>query len=232
MAEGGVDPGWDARPSWLTTKLNNQKHLSGGMRMRCRNSDAFASWKLVAAWLSNAPLQASAAPGRGGIAGVLRADGSPAFLYGEITGYWLRWASFYAPNRARMTTALAFITDQWSGDEPAATRLGAAADWRNRGVFSFDLAMMLRGIADARPVVGDAASTEAAATLQPWLERLTDAAGGLRPCLAWPGATLPPSWSTRPGASPGDAAPSDIPLHRRSWHHGTWTRRRRVMRAT
>ncbi len=50
-------------------------------------------------WLATAPLQAAGGPAAGGIAGVLDKTGTPAFIYGEITGYWLRWASLYASIR-------------------------------------------------------------------------------------------------------------------------------------
>ena len=47
----------------------------------------------VAHWLKSAAIQRTQGAGFGGIAGHLDAAGRPGFIYGEITGYWLRWAS-------------------------------------------------------------------------------------------------------------------------------------------
>ncbi len=151
------------------------------------------------AWLAGAGLQVQEGPCVGGIAGCLGADGQPAFVYGEITGYWLSWAARYAPDARRMTAATAFIAEHWGGSRPAPTRHGAPDDWRNGAFFSFDLAMMLRGVADAAPVVGVAPARRAAVHLVAWLERLVDENGSLRSHCAISGSALPQRWSTRPG---------------------------------
>jgi len=153
----------------------------------------------VAHWLKSAAIQRTQGAGFGGIAGHLDAAGRPGFIYGEITGYWLRWASLYAPNPELMTAAVEFIARQWSGTSPAPTRAGAPEDWRNGAVFSFDLAMILRGLADAAPIVGEVRCTEVAARLVPWLERMISANGTLLSHLALGTAELPDRWSTRCG---------------------------------
>jgi hypothetical protein len=153
----------------------------------------------VAAWLKTAQIQQVDGPGRGGIAGTLDASGRAAFLYGEITGYWLRWASIYAPDPQSMSSAVEFLQVQWSGPDPALTRLGAGADWRNSAVFSFDLAMILRGLADAAPIAGHDRCAQTATRIVPWLARMIDAQGILQSHLALNGAELPARWSTRPG---------------------------------
>jgi hypothetical protein len=153
----------------------------------------------VAHWLNNAEIRHTQGAEFGGIAGHVDAGGRPGFIYGEITGYWLRWASLYAADPDLMAAAVGFLTRQWSDGPPAATRVGANGDWRNNAVFSFDLAMILRGIADAAPVVGEAPCAHAAALLVPWLERMISHNGTLLSHLGLGGHELPDRWSTRCG---------------------------------
>jgi hypothetical protein len=135
------------------------------------------------------------------VAGLLEAGGRIAFLYGEITGYWLSWAS--APGSGvpaeRVKLGVQFLTRSWSHPTPPSTRQGRDGDWRNRALFSFDLAVMLRGLADVIPVAGRAACQEAAVLLSPWLERLVTAEGLLAACLNVVPGPLPARWSTKPG---------------------------------
>jgi len=153
----------------------------------------------VGHWLKAAPIQHIQEARHGGIAGYLDAAGRPGFIYGEVTGYWLRWASLYAPNPEPMTAAVRCIARQWSGTSPAPTRAGAFRDWRNGAVFSFDLAMILRGLADAVPVVGEAWCAKAASLIVPWLERMIGPNGTLLSHLALGTGELPDRWSTRCG---------------------------------
>ena len=160
----------------------------------------------IAAWLTSANIQQTCGAGRGGIAGKFDANGKPLFLYGEITGYWLRWASLYAPDPQRMGAAVQFLHDQWSGPDPAPTRFGAVADWRNSALFSFDLAMMLRGLADATPVAGHDRCARTAARIVPWLDRMIDAQGLLQSHRTLNTAELPSRWSTLSGPSQAKTA--------------------------
>jgi hypothetical protein len=98
-----------------------------------------------------------------------------------------------------MGAAVAFLARQCSPAEPPPTRHGLSGDWRNGAVFSFDLAMMLRGLADAAPVVGEAPCRAAAMRLVPWLVRMISAEGTLLACLPHRKVPLPMRWSTRPG---------------------------------
>jgi hypothetical protein len=166
----------------------------------------------ICVWLRNAPLQATTGSGRGGVAGVLNADGNAPYIYGEITGYWLRWSSLYAPDRERMSSAVEFLRRQWSGTEPGETRVGAPGDWRNRAVFTFDLAMAVRGLADAGPIVGDSTCADVAALVLPWIERMIGPEGRLQPFLPLGAEPLPDSWSTRQGGgcSPANARELDF----------------------
>ena len=151
-------------------------------------------------WLRTAPIQATGTSDGGGIAGQLDTADRRTFVYGEVTGYWLSWSSVYAPDRVRMGAAVEFLRRQWSRARAAQTRLGAPLDWRNRAAFSFDLAMMMRGLAAAAPIVGSTRCAGAAARLTPWLERLVDTDGSLRSHLVLAQGNVPTRWSTLPGA--------------------------------
>jgi hypothetical protein len=166
------------------------------LRLGSHEADARAR---IRNWLGRNGPYLGCGPARGGIAGQVGADGQAVFLYGEVAGYWLQWAASYAPDPGRMGSVVAFIGQQWEGPQAAPTRLGADGDWRNRAVFSFDLAMMLRGVAAAAPVVGAARACEVASVLVHWLERLVDAEGCLMSHIAMQPGPLPRRWSTCDG---------------------------------
>lgn len=184
----------------FSTRTDNESPPSSRAREIDECCDAIASW------LTSAGIQQAHGVGRGGIAGKFDANGRIVFLYGEITGYWLSWASLYAPDPARMGAAVEFLQHQWSGPDPAPTRYGAGSDWRNGALFSFDLAMILRGLADAAPVAGQDRCARTAARIVPWLDRMINAQGLLQSHHALNEAELPARWSTRPGPSQAKTA--------------------------
>jgi len=153
----------------------------------------------IGTWLCEAPLRHAPDLELGGVAGRLSASGGVEFHYGEVAGYWLSWAALYAPNSNRMTAVVNWLDRQWSGPYPAATRVGVRSDWRNQGVSSFDLAMIVRGLADAAPFVGEAPCSKAAARIAGWLDRMVGADGRLDPWLVLDSAGFPDRWSTRRG---------------------------------
>jgi hypothetical protein len=114
-----------------------------------------------------------------------------------------------------MESVVAFIAQQWEGPQAAPTRLGADGDWRNRAMFSFDLAMMLRGVAAAAAVIGAARAREVACVLVGWLERFVDAEGQLMSHIALQPGPLPRRWSTREGPyqTKTAAAVLSVPAH-------------------
>ena len=157
-------------------------------------------------WLLTAPIQSTAPPFPGGVTAWLEADDTIGFTYGEITGYWLTWLSGLGTARERVdrtAAAVAFLDATWSGAEPPATRLyvhPGAPDWRNRAVFSFDMAMIVRGLAHAVPAVGLECCTAVARHVMPWLTRCIGADGTLLTHVAVAGGgPLPWRWSTTPG---------------------------------
>ena len=150
-------------------------------------------------WLCEAPLRRAPNLELGGVAGRLLLSGDAEFHYGEIAGYWLSWAALYAPNSNLMTTVVKWLDRQWSGPYPAATRIGARSDWRNQGVSAFDLAMIVRGLADAAPFVGEAACGRVAVRIASWLDRMVSADGRLNAWLVLDSEGFPDRWSTRRG---------------------------------
>ena len=153
----------------------------------------------IGGWLCEAPLRHAPNLEPGGVAGRLLVSGEAEFHYGEIAGYWLSWAALYAPNSNLMTAVVNWLDRQWSGPYPAATRIGVRSDWRNQGVCSFDLGMIVRGLADAAPLVGDAACGRVAARIAGWLDRMVGADGRLNPWLVLDSVGFPDRWSTRRG---------------------------------
>lgn len=142
----------------------------------------------------------------GAVIGSFDPDGRARYAYPEIAGYYLSWlawlsASGSAPTQLNQAIAVTTWLQRWivSGH---ATRPCAAevVDWRNRGLFAFDLAMLLRGLAAAKAQKlladdSDVLSAQVCALLC----RMLDNRGELSPVLLLEG-TLPQRWSTQSGA--------------------------------
>ncbi|MGH7053805.1 MAG: hypothetical protein ACREFA_08300 [Stellaceae bacterium] len=158
-------------------------------------------------WLLSPAIQVQSGPHTGAIAGWLESDGRPSFAYGEITGYWLSWISGLAGERpqlaSRVRAAVDFLARAWSQPQPPQTRFylaAAAPDWRNRAVFSFDMAMILRGLAHAAALIGTGSCAAAAERIVPWLVRCIGSDGTLATHrIIDAGGPLPRRWSTEPG---------------------------------
>lgn len=115
--------------------------------------------RVLASWLLNGGVQLTRGPHAGGVVGSVYADGRPAYVYPEITGYYMQWLSWLAAGNG-VTPALthrAAMAQRWLAawiqdtDLPL-TRVYLHAndhDWRNQALFFFDLAMVLRGVASA-----------------------------------------------------------------------------------
>lgn len=165
-------------------------------------------------WLLTAPIQSTAGPCAGGVTGWLEADGTASYAYGEITGYWLTWLSGIPQDSSRVASraaaAVGFIEASWGGSAPPPTRIylrAAAPDWRNRAIFSFDMAMMVRGLAHTRELVGPERCAAAAARILPWLARCIGEDGTLMTHLPLAGGgPLPCRWSTQAGPFQAKAA--------------------------
>ena len=160
-------------------------------------------------WLFSA-VQLERGPDCGGVIGSTSSVRGPEYLYPEATGYFLTWLAFLASMRGvtsdlstralRATTWLSY-----KSGNGLATRHhlnGDARDWRNRGLFSFDLAMACRGVAAVRGWIPRALADECLDRLLRLYTRLCPGDGALMPVLPHSNAKardLPARWSTRPG---------------------------------
>ncbi|MFF6777033.1 hypothetical protein ACFY8W_26265 [Streptomyces sp. NPDC012637] len=164
-------------------------------------------------WLLSGGARIEEGAQRGGVAGRLDRDGRPEFVYLEITGYYLTAMAWLASGaassldraaeaRAHGGQALDWMTRTLSERGVPPTRLYVSAvpsDWRNAGVFTFDLAMAARGAATFGQVTGDDAWKEPAAGLCASIDGMTSGSAVLRSHDAVARAPLPDRWSTRPG---------------------------------
>jgi hypothetical protein len=171
----------------------------------------------IANWLLAGPAQMRAGTQVGGVAGCVSACGSVNYVYPEIAGYYLQWLTWRAqrfgnsPALADRAAAVQSWLAVWlAAADPPLTRVhlrDAGDDWRNRAVFCFDLAMVLRGLAAAaraRLLVADAAVV---AGVSRQLERLIATDGLFDACVTHvAGDTLPERWSTRRGGFLAKAA--------------------------
>ena len=70
-------------------------------------------------WLLHAPIQPEDGEHRGAVAGWLDEDHRPAFLYGEVTGYYLTCGGFMARDagsellRQRLDAAESWLSSIW-----------------------------------------------------------------------------------------------------------------------
>jgi hypothetical protein len=170
----------------------------------------------VARWLLEGPAQLGEGLEAGGVAGIVDADGRAAYVYPEITGYYLQWlawrAARYGEDSAlacRAQSAQRWIGAWLGAASPPLTRvhLGVAGDdWRNDAVFLFDVAMVLRGLGAAARWRLLEPSPAIVAGVCAELDRLVDGDGHLEACVRHRGDAMPARWSTRRGAFLAKAA--------------------------
>ncbi|HEY5307732.1 MAG TPA: hypothetical protein VIK97_04425 [Casimicrobiaceae bacterium] len=185
------------------------KHAAAALRMR-RATPARAPARALETWLMHGPAQVGHGPHAGAVAGMTDTSGSVAYVYPEITGYFLQWLAWRAQRgddaaalRDRAARAQRWLKT-WIAGEPPLTRLhfdGATSDWRNDAVFCFDLAMVLRGLASAAQAQLVTVDATLVAGVVRQLERLLGPDDAFEACVANAGAAnLPARWSTLRGA--------------------------------
>lgn len=158
-------------------------------------------------WLANPTVFSD-----GAIAGSIDESGCALYTYPEISGYYLSYLAY----RFCLDGAGEYLVEKgqkilghqqqiWSESLPPPTRLyldpllQSQVDWRNQGLFIFDVAMLARGIADISPYV-DTGSWPAQKLLH-YIDGFWDGQG-LNPVRWFAGRPkeVPDRWSTRTGA--------------------------------
>lgn len=202
----------------------------------------------IEGWLLQSGVQIDKGAERGGVAGWLDEGGRPEFVYLEIAGYYLTamaWLSSGAASSADYAVAArqsAHRAADWIANyissQDLLTRLylsKQADDWRNSGVFTFDLAMAARGLGAtiANPTVGTEEHREALNKLCTMLDNISFSAEVMASHESVPGTAtaMPDRWSTRPGPHHLKAAAAVLGLPagaaskalndvaRRTWEH-------------
>ncbi len=140
----------------------------------------------------------------------MESGGAVPYSYGEATGYLLTWLRFRqavsAPEdglQPRMRSAFEWLSLRWVDTQIPFTRCYRNGhqfeDWRNRFLFSFDLAMMLRGAYAASPNVGTALAGPVVCGLIARLKSFVDRDGTLASARQVRDGPRPERWSVSPG---------------------------------
>lgn len=173
-----------------------------------RGSRNLALIQNIQDWLLSSHVQLTDEPHRGGVVGWLNEKGSPEFLYPELMGYYLTWLAFLSIVSHRNETifsharnALRWISDQFAGGHVPLTRLylqSSGEDWRNSVIFSFDTAMLSRGVALAPCFDGERGREDTLARILNRLGYFIGSDGFIQPYLraqSGPSLPLPDRWS-------------------------------------
>lgn len=139
----------------------------------------------------------------GGVISWLDRDGRWNGLYPEIAGYCLLFCTLLADagqGEARARRVAAWLDSIAPDGEPPTIILasGDAEDWRNRALFSFDLAIILRGLLAARSAFPGSVPDGLLDRVVRTLGRL-DERGQLASHRTRRGGLLPEKWSTTQG---------------------------------
>ena len=165
---------------------------------------------LVRDWLLTSAVQITTGADSGGVAGWLNSSLQPEYLYLEITGYYLSSMAFIATTDpalkdeavARAELALGWLERLLNDSVHLPTRKyinQTEQDWRNQAVFSFDIGMVIRGIAAILPLCTDRARCET--LLAAYVDRLRpffENCSTLKSHIALDNSVvMPDKWSTR-----------------------------------
>jgi hypothetical protein len=174
-----------------------------------RDAAAAPRWDgSLGAWLRNVA-QCQHGPHAGAIAGCITVSGTASYVYPEIAGYYLTWLAWRAardghdPDDAERARAVQRWLGKWLAMPSLPTRVhfdGTSDDWRNRALFCFDVAMVLRGLAAAGRVGLLAPDRAVVDGMCRALARLVAGDGAFDACVSHgPGGPIPDRWSTRRG---------------------------------
>jgi hypothetical protein len=171
----------------------------------------------LARWLLDGGVQLATGANAGGVAGWLDGAGNAAYVYPEITGYYLQWLAWQAVRdgaphvlKIRAVAAQRWLASWIVRGETPPTRVYPGAhesDWRNSALFFFDLAMTARGVASATRVGLIAPDAALVRNLSAKFSRLIGSDGMFVACVRANAVTqVPARWSTRRGGFLAKAA--------------------------
>jgi hypothetical protein len=171
---------------------------------------------LLSSWLLGPIVQLGAGPHAGAAIGWTDSDGNGAYVYPEITGYYLQWLAWQAAchgarddTRRRAAAAQRWLRSWVSTAGVPATRVylrTSDPDWRNSALFFFDLAMVMRGLASVARIALIDVDERLVDRLSQLLLMLVARDGMFEACIATGEVQLPIRWSTRRGAFLAKAA--------------------------
>jgi hypothetical protein len=169
----------------------------------------------VEGWLLESDALLANGPHRGGVAGWLDENGRPEFVYLEITGYYLTSMAWLAASAASSTgrreralehgrRAVDWMRTVTAGGALPQTRIYLSSegdDWRNAAIFTFDLAMAVRGVASFAALARVEEEPTLIRDLGAHVEEIRSNSALLPSHALRHGAacSLPDRWSTRPG---------------------------------
>jgi len=178
--------------------------------------DLATARRSIESWLRD-NAQLTGGPNAGGVAGAIDPDLGTVYVYPEITGYFLRWLAWLRVRGAESLPLArrAAACQRWLGSWAERTQvpptrvylLAETRDWRNSGIFFFDLAMVLRGLASATEVALIRVDERLVERLVALLSTLLARDGMFAACLSTsPQTPLPDRWSTPRGGFLAKAA--------------------------
>lgn len=147
----------------------------------------------VACWLLHSGIQIKTGPEAGAVAGWLDEHGQARFVYPEITGYYLTWLRFLADfgnaepavatNASRAVEWLYAISRQGIPLTRYFVGHSNVLDWRNDAAFSFDIAMVLRGLALVKGIVPEGIRSETQSAFQGLLTQFVSPGHAINPYI-------------------------------------------------
>jgi hypothetical protein len=180
-------------------------------KTRVRQEEIGETSRLLMEWLLSDDVQMRSGPEAGGVFGWFEEPSPQRFLYPEVTGYYLTFLAFLSQQGLRRDAfqqyaqlAADWLDHRCAGEAPGAARVymhgDESSDWRRGFSFSFDLAMIWRGIALCRELLASSSSDRVMAAVERHLSRFASPGDGLRASIALTAGPSGVSWASRSGA--------------------------------
>jgi hypothetical protein len=180
-------------------------------KTRGRQEEIGETTRLLTQWLLSDDVQMRTGPETGGVLGWFEEPSPKRFLYPEVTGYYLTFLAFLSQQGRRRDAfqqyaqlAADWLDRRCAGEMPEAARVymhgDESSDWRRGFCFSFDLAMIWRGITLSRELLASSSSHRVLAAVERHLSRFASPGDGLRASIPLVACPSGGSWASRSGA--------------------------------